>query len=54
IVDYDRFTQGYRACHYVENFAGREASHQLQSVAIKALVDWHDRACRVDKALPMA
>lgn len=54
IVDYDRFTQGYRACHYVESFAGREASHQLQSVAIKALVDWHDRACRVDKALPMA
>ena len=54
IVDYDRFTQGYRACHYVESFARREASHQLQSVAIKALVDWHDRACRVDKALPMA
>lgn len=54
IVDYDRFAQGYRACHYVESFAGKEASHQLESVAIKAFVDWHDRACRVHKALPMA
>ena len=54
IVDYDRFAQGYRACRNVESFAGKEASHQLESVAIKAFVDWHDRACRVDKVLPMA
>lgn len=54
IVDYDRFAQGYRACHYVENFSGKEASHQLESVAIKAFVEWHDRDCQVNKALPMA
>ena len=54
MADYDKYAKNYRACRYVESFAGREASHQLQSVAIKALVDWHDRACRVDKALPMA
>ena len=54
IVDYDRISQSYRACHYVESFSGREASHQLESVTIKAFVDWHDRACRVHKALPVA
>ncbi|CAM3635344.1 hypothetical protein GCM10016272_24880 [Psychrobacter glaciei] len=54
IVYYDRFAQGYRACRYIESFAGKEASHQLESVAIKAFVEWHDRACRVDKDIEVA
>lgn len=54
IADYDRFAQNYRACDYIERFAGKEVSQQSASVAIKDFVAWHDRACRVGKALPLA
>lgn len=55
IVDYDRFAQGYRACHYVESMAGKEvANNSKVQASIDDFVQWHDRACQVNKALPMA
>lgn len=56
IVDYDRFTQGYRACHYVESFAGKETvdRNTAATQAIDAFIEWHDRVCQVGKNLEMA
>ena len=55
IVDYDRFAQGYRACHYVESMAGKEvANNSKVQASIDDFVQWHERACQVNKALPMA
>ncbi|WP_201502951.1 hypothetical protein [Psychrobacter cibarius] len=56
IVDYDRFTQGYRACHYVESFAGKETvdRNTAATQAIDAFIEWHDRVCQVEKNLEMA
>ena len=54
IVDYNQFAKGYRACCYVESMVGKDTILQSQPVAIKAFIDWHDRACQVDKDLPLA
>lgn len=57
IVDYDRFAQGYRACHYIESIAGKEFAREGGSLAathIDEFIQWHDKACQVNKALPMA
>lgn len=56
IVDYDRFAQGYRACHYVESFAGKETvdRNTAATQAIDAFIEWHDRFCQVEKNLEMA
>ncbi|KRG34036.1 MULTISPECIES: hypothetical protein [unclassified Psychrobacter] len=56
IVDYDRFTQGYRACHYVESFSGKETidRNTAATQAIDAFIEWHDRVCQVEKNLEMA
>lgn len=65
LADYDRFAKGYQACAYIETVEGRTYSYsnsqsnshsggeEVQAV-INDFVKWHDRACQVDKALPMA
>ncbi|MGP5296047.1 hypothetical protein ACTXL0_03290 [Psychrobacter faecalis] len=56
IVDYDRFAKGYRACHYVESFSGKESIDRniAATQAIDAFVEWHDRVYQVEKNLEMA
>ncbi|PYE40093.1 hypothetical protein [Psychrobacter fozii] len=54
INNYDKYAKNYRACRYVEDFSGKEASHQLEHKSIQAFIAWHDRACQMDKALSMA
>jgi len=55
LADYDKYAKNYRACHYVESMAGKEAANNSKvQASIDDFVQWHDRACQVDKALPMA
>lgn len=56
LVDYDNFAKGYQACRYLERFIGREAIHKdkLAQHAINEFVQWHDKACQVEKELPLA
>ncbi|WP_201589998.1 hypothetical protein [Psychrobacter fozii] len=54
INNYDKYAKNYRACRYVERFTGKETSHQLEHKDIQAFIDWHDKACQVDKELEMA
>ncbi|WP_314885320.1 hypothetical protein [Psychrobacter immobilis] len=56
VADYDKYAKNYRACHYVEGFSGKETvdRNTAATQAIDAFIEWHDRACRVNKVLPMA
>lgn len=55
LADYDKYAKNYRACHYVESMAGKEvANNSKVQASIDDFVQWHDRACQVNKALPMA
>ena len=55
MADYDKYAKNYRACHYVESMAGKEvANNSKVQASIDDFVQWHDRACQVNKALPMA
>ncbi|HCT73656.1 MULTISPECIES: hypothetical protein [Psychrobacter] len=55
IADYDKYAKNYRACHYVESMAGKEVANNSKiQASIDDFVKWHDRACQVNKALPMA
>ena len=56
MADYDKYAKNYRACHYVEGFSGKETvdRNTAATQAIDAFIEWHDRACRVNKVLPMA
>lgn len=56
IVSYDKYAKNYRACRYVENFSGKETvdRNTAATQAIDAFIEWHDRACQVEKNLEMA
>ncbi|WP_201607458.1 hypothetical protein [Psychrobacter okhotskensis] len=55
LADYDKYAKNYRACHYVESMAGKEvANNSKVQASIDDFVQWHDRACQVNKSLPMA
>ncbi|WP_201566360.1 hypothetical protein [Psychrobacter immobilis] len=55
LADYDKYAKNYRACHYVESMAGKEvANNSKVQASIDDFVQWHERACQVNKALPMA
>jgi len=57
MADYDKYAKNYRACHYVESMVGKEVARESGSGApshIDEFIQWHDRACQVNKALPMA
>ncbi|MDN5892377.1 MAG: hypothetical protein L0H51_09480 [Psychrobacter sp.] len=55
IADYDNYAKNYRACHYVESMIGKEVANNSKAHAnIDDFVQWHDRACQVNKALPLA
>ncbi|WP_201548584.1 hypothetical protein [Psychrobacter fjordensis] len=54
INNYDKYAKNYRACRYVERFTGKEASYSLEHKDIQGFIEWHDRACQVDKELEMA
>ncbi len=54
ITDYEGFAQGYKACRYVETFSGRDSHNHSGQLAIAEFIQWHDRVCQVDEALPLA
>lgn len=51
---YDEYAKNYRACRYIESFAGFDADHQLKHNVIQTFIDWHDSACQVSKDLRLA
>ncbi|WP_352287910.1 hypothetical protein [Psychrobacter sp. GW64-MNA-CIBAN-0177] len=57
ITDYDQYAKSYRACRYIESITGREVANISASTAqatIDEFIQWHDKACQVDKELPLA
>ena len=57
IADYDQYAKSYRACRYIESITGREVANISASTAqatIDEFIQWHDKACQVDKELPLA
>ena len=56
IVSYDKYAKNYRACRYVEGFSGEETVDRNTAATqdIHAFIEWHDRACQVEKNLEMA
>lgn len=54
IAYYDEYAKNYRACRYIEIFAGFDAGHQLEHNVIQTFIDWHDSACQVSKDLRLA
>ncbi|HCI75600.1 MULTISPECIES: hypothetical protein [unclassified Psychrobacter] len=56
VADYDKYAKNYRACHYVEGFSGKETvdRNTAATQAIDAFIEWHDKACQVEKNLEMA
>lgn len=55
VADYESFAKGYRACRYIESFKGREVGNSEPApAAISDFIEWHDRVCQVEEALPLA
>ena len=57
MADYDKYAKNYRACHYVESMVGKEVARESGSGApshIDEFIQWHDKACQVEKNLEMA
>lgn len=57
IADYDNYAKSYRACRYIESITGKEVAGISASTAqatIDEFIQWHDKACQVNKDLPMA
>lgn len=54
IIDYDKFAKGYKACKYIESFAGNKKVNKAEPTAIKEFINWHDTTCQVDMDLPLA
>ncbi|MDN5566188.1 MAG: DUF3397 domain-containing protein [Psychrobacter sp.] len=53
IENYDNFAKNYKSCRYVRSFGNQQDNNSSATKAINEFVDWHDRACQVDKELPM-
>lgn len=54
IADYDTFAKNYKACRYLDRFGSPKSEDSTTQKAINEFVEWHDKACQVDKDLPMA
>ena len=53
IKDYDNFAQNYKACRFMQSFGSQKSNNSANQIAINEFVDWHDKACQIDKDLPM-
>ena len=57
MADYDKYAKNYRACRYVDSMIGKEVARESGSGApshIDEFIQWHDKACQVEKNLEMA
>ncbi|GAF58260.1 hypothetical protein JCM18902_1034 [Psychrobacter sp. JCM 18902] len=57
MADYDKYAKNYRACRYVDSMIGKEVARESGSGVpshIDEFIQWHDKACQVEKNLEMA